>query len=330
MPGWLRAALVRKLEAATIERAVTLIQSYLIPKALPDGTSEIDPAQGASKSERLRLLAWIGENPESELYDPLLFDALMGAQPKKLGAARDPNRPGRPLNVWRGQDILFALLLLGALATISWVNPPFQRVPATAEASPDENQAADNTTEVVDEPTANTADVGPTPQENAIATNASVENAAEPASGQSQAANVAGQATGGTSEQQRPPPPPVQTPQPQPVAFGPFIMFFDWDKDEVTPVAAAILDNAAAAWASAGNPSLRVLVAAHTDRSRAADYNVGLSQRMGNNVRSYLVGRGIPDGVITVEAFGESRPMVQTRDGVREPQNRRVEVTFGP
>src|SRR6185503_10470942 len=104
-----------------------------------------------------------------------------------------PNRPGRPLNVWRGQDILFALLLLGALATISWVNPPFQRVPATAEASPDENQAADNTTEVVDEPTANTADVGPTPQENAIATNASVENAAEPASGQSQAANVAGQ-----------------------------------------------------------------------------------------------------------------------------------------
>ena len=33
---------------------------------------------------------------------------------------------------------------------------------------------------------------------------------------------------------------------------------------------------------------------------------------------------------ITTEAFGESRPLVETADGVREPQNRRVEITFGP
>nr|MDP9415782.1 flagellar motor protein MotB [Pseudomonadota bacterium] len=41
-------------------------------------------------------------------------------------------------------------------------------------------------------------------------------------------------------------------------------------------------------------------------------------------------GRGVPDGAITTEAFGESRPLVETADGVREPQNRRVEITFGP
>ena len=33
---------------------------------------------------------------------------------------------------------------------------------------------------------------------------------------------------------------------------------------------------------------------------------------------------------MTTEAFGESRPLVETADGVREPQNRRVEIGFGP
>jgi outer membrane protein OmpA-like peptidoglycan-associated protein len=51
---------------------------------------------------------------------------------------------------------------------------------------------------------------------------------------------------------------------------------------------------------------------------------------MAGNVRSYLAGRGIPDGVMTTEAFGESRPLIETADGVSEPQNRRVEITFGP
>ena len=47
-------------------------------------------------------------------------------------------------------------------------------------------------------------------------------------------------------------------------------------------------------------------------------------------IEGLLAGRGVPDGSITTEAFGESRPLVDTADGVREPQNRRVEITFGP
>jgi OOP family OmpA-OmpF porin len=109
---------------------------------------------------------------------------------------------------------------------------------------------------------------------------------------------------------------------------GPFIIFFDWDKDEITPAAAAILDNAAAAYAQTGRAS--VTLAGHADRSGSDAYNVGLSQRRANNTRAYLAGRGVPDGSITTEAFGESRPLVDTADGVREPQNRRVEITFGP
>ncbi|HST35841.1 MAG TPA: OmpA family protein [Allosphingosinicella sp.] len=109
---------------------------------------------------------------------------------------------------------------------------------------------------------------------------------------------------------------------------GPFVIFFDWDKDEITPQAAAILDNAAGAYQRMGSAS--VVLAGHADRSGAADYNVGLSQRRANNTRAYLAGRGVPDGSITTEAFGESRPLVDTADGVREPQNRRVEIRFGP
>jgi outer membrane protein OmpA-like peptidoglycan-associated protein len=47
-------------------------------------------------------------------------------------------------------------------------------------------------------------------------------------------------------------------------------------------------------------------------------------------VKSYLESKSIPGGVITTEAFGESNPRVPTADGVREVQNRRVEVTYGP
>ncbi len=132
-----------------------------------------------------------------------------------------------------------------------------------------------------------------------------------------------------------PPPPATRTcpdgttiPAAQQCAIGPFIVFFDWDKDEITPAAAAILDNAAEQYRQTGNA--QVVLAGHADRSGSDQYNVGLSQRRADNVRRYLAGRGIPDGVMRTEAFGESRPAVDTADGVREPQNRRVEITFGP
>lgn len=109
---------------------------------------------------------------------------------------------------------------------------------------------------------------------------------------------------------------------------GPFMVFFSFDSDVITPSAAAILDNTASAYQTCGQA--QVMISGHTDTAGPADYNVGLSQREAANVRSYLAGRGIPDGVMTTEAFGESRPLVDTGDGVREPQNRRVEITFGP
>uniref|UniRef100_UPI002616FE95 OmpA family protein n=1 Tax=uncultured Sphingomonas sp. TaxID=158754 RepID=UPI002616FE95 len=125
------------------------------------------------------------------------------------------------------------------------------------------------------------------------------------------------------------PPPPPPPPAPEVVCSpGPFIVFFEWDKSDITPEAASILDNAVTQYQSCGNA--QVMLAGYTDTSGAAQYNVGLSQRRADAVKAYMTSRSIPDGVISTEAFGETRLRVQTADGVREVQNRRVEVTYGP
>ena len=69
-----------------------------------------------------------------------------------------------------------------------------------------------------------------------------------------------------------------------------------------------------------------------TDTSGTPKYNIGLSQRRADSVRAYMTAHGIPDGVVSTQAFGEdpAHLRVQTADGVREVQNRRGEITDGP
>jgi outer membrane protein OmpA-like peptidoglycan-associated protein len=105
-------------------------------------------------------------------------------------------------------------------------------------------------------------------------------------------------------------------------------VFFDFDKSDITPEAATILNNAVTAYANCGMAS--VMLAGHTDRAGTPKYNLGLAERRNASVRTYLTGRGIPAARIAGEAFGEAKPRVPTADGVREAQNRRVEVTYGP
>jgi OOP family OmpA-OmpF porin len=124
-----------------------------------------------------------------------------------------------------------------------------------------------------------------------------------------------------------PPPPPPLPPCPPPaVTPGPFLIFFDWDKSNITAEAAAILDRAAEQFAATGQTS--VALAGHADKSGKDDYNVKLSQRRADAVKAYLASKNVPESAMGTEAFGEGRPLVDTADGVREPQNRRVEITF--
>lgn len=127
-----------------------------------------------------------------------------------------------------------------------------------------------------------------------------------------------------------PPAPPVTQPArpTQPTCNqGPYIVYFDWDVDSLDSQAASNLNDAIAQYRVCGNVSIQL--AGHADRSGTIDYNEGLSARRNDSVREYLTAQGIPATVIASEAYGETRPEIETPDGVREPRNRRVEIRYG-
>jgi outer membrane protein OmpA-like peptidoglycan-associated protein len=102
-----------------------------------------------------------------------------------------------------------------------------------------------------------------------------------------------------------------------------FLVFFDWSKADLTDRARQIIGEAASA---RGAGVTRIEVNGFTDRSGPADYNMQLSIRRANAVAAELVRRGVPRNEIVTRGFGEENNLVPTADGVREPQNRRVEI----
>ena len=118
------------------------------------------------------------------------------------------------------------------------------------------------------------------------------------------------------------PPPPPAAPPPPPVKN--FLVFFDFDKSTLTPRALDIVKEAANTAKSGQNA--RVTCTGHTDTAGPANYNMALSLRRANTVKNALVKEGVPATSITVVGRGETALLVPTKDGVREPQNRRVEI----
>jgi outer membrane protein OmpA-like peptidoglycan-associated protein len=123
-----------------------------------------------------------------------------------------------------------------------------------------------------------------------------------------------------------PPPMPVAAPAPPPPpAPRVFIVFFDWDKDVITPEGHQIIQQAADAYKS-GAP-VQLQVTGYTDRSGSPAYNQRLSERRANNVAKAMMALGVPQNQMIVSGRGENDNRVPTANGVREPQNRRVEIT---
>ncbi|WP_296380769.1 OmpA family protein [Reyranella sp.] len=105
------------------------------------------------------------------------------------------------------------------------------------------------------------------------------------------------------------------------------MVFFDWDRYNLSPQAESTIGQAAAAFKQTG--AARVVATGHADRSGPENYNMALSLRRANAVKDSLVRNGVPAGAIQVIGKGETQPLVPTADGVREPQNRRVEIVIG-
>jgi iron complex outermembrane receptor protein len=118
-------------------------------------------------------------------------------------------------------------------------------------------------------------------------------------------------------------PPPVVAPAPAPKSY---LVFFDFNKSDLTPQAVSIVDTAAA---NAGPAKVTKLeVTGHTDTVGSDAYNMRLSRRRAESVAAELEKRGIPSSEIEIVAKGKRDLLVPTADGVKEPQNRRVQIVY--
>jgi iron complex outermembrane receptor protein len=120
-------------------------------------------------------------------------------------------------------------------------------------------------------------------------------------------------------------PPPVQVPS-QAVAHS-YLVFFDFNKSDLTPQAAAIVDQAAKNAAPA--KATELVVTGHTDTVGSDAYNLRLSRRRAESVGAELEKQGVPSSEIEIVAKGKHDLLVPTAEGVREPRNRRVTIVYG-
>ncbi len=117
---------------------------------------------------------------------------------------------------------------------------------------------------------------------------------------------------------------PVAAPAAAPAPARTFLVFFDWNRADLTARARQII--AEAAQARTQQQVTRIEVNGHTDTSGSARYNQGLSERRAAAVAAELVRLGVPRNEIVTRGFGQTQLLVPTADNVREPQNRRVEI----
>ncbi|QGN54356.1 OmpA family protein [Novosphingobium sp. Gsoil 351] len=102
-------------------------------------------------------------------------------------------------------------------------------------------------------------------------------------------------------------------------------VFFDWDSVAVPDSSIQTLQFVATNMGPCGWTGLNLT--GHADRSGSDAYNEALSLRRAAAVAAALASAGVSPGVVATSGKGESEPRVPTADGIREAQNRRVEIT---
>jgi len=121
-------------------------------------------------------------------------------------------------------------------------------------------------------------------------------------------------------------PAPVAAPVQAPAPARTYLVFFDWDRADLTDRARQIIGESAEA--SRRVAVTRIEVSGHTDTSGSPAYNQRLSIRRAEAVANELARLGIPRNQMSIQGFGQTRLLVPTADNVREPQNRRVEIVL--
>lgn len=125
-----------------------------------------------------------------------------------------------------------------------------------------------------------------------------------------------------------PPEAPVDLPQAEPMKpeDAMYLIFYDFNSSKIGAGADSVLD--AVSTEVKGKSVGMVNIVGHADTSGPKTYNNKLSMRRANAARDALASRGVDPSTIKVEGRGEDELLVQTADGVREPANRRAQITF--
>ena len=103
------------------------------------------------------------------------------------------------------------------------------------------------------------------------------------------------------------------------------VVYFDFDKYDLTPEARAILLAHADKLKGA---SVAVRLEGHADERGSAEYNNALGEKRAKAVRDFLVLQGVKAASLETVSYGEQRPVATGHDEASFSQNRRVEVKY--
>ena len=123
------------------------------------------------------------------------------------------------------------------------------------------------------------------------------------------------------------PPPASSAPARQPEYVRTFVLFFDFDKSNLTSVANSIVAEAVRIAKQTG--PVRIVVTGHTDTVGTNRYNQALSERRAASVKAEMTRLGLDGVAIVTNGKSYSEPLIATGPGVREPQNRRAVIDLG-
>ncbi|MBM3547478.1 MAG: OmpA family protein [Alphaproteobacteria bacterium] len=101
-----------------------------------------------------------------------------------------------------------------------------------------------------------------------------------------------------------------------------YLVFFSFDKSDITPEAEETIGQAAA---DAKKSGAHIVLAGHADSAGSSDYNRRLSESRAVAVRAALVRAGVAESAIQAVGEGEGRRRTPIVDGIRE---RRVEISL--
>lgn len=119
----------------------------------------------------------------------------------------------------------------------------------------------------------------------------------------------------------------VAGPAPAPMVHGPdgFVVYFDFNSAQLSATGAAVVADAVKYLKAHAGKSISLT--GHTDRSGDSAYNARLAAQRVAAVRAAFTAAGV-DAVNSSAGHGENRPSVMTADGVKQAENRRVEINI--